>query len=132
MATKTRPCDERTRTGRLRKANEFYDAAQLIRRYATSDEELANAFVTLCIHAGIAAADVICCRALSKHAQGEDHKEAVGLLRSATPLTTLANDLDVLLGMKTRAGYGAESVTADDRKKAYRRATNLIERARLV
>jgi hypothetical protein len=32
------------------------------------------------VHAGVAAADVICCIALGKHAIGEDHHEARDLL----------------------------------------------------
>ena len=45
------------------------------------DGDLADAYVTLCVHAGIAAADVICCTALGKHATGDDHNHAVALLR---------------------------------------------------
>jgi hypothetical protein len=44
---------------------------------ADEDGEIADAYVTLCIHAGIAAADVICCIRIGEHATGEDHAEAV-------------------------------------------------------
>jgi hypothetical protein len=40
--------------------------------------------VTLCVHCGVAAADVICCMALGGHVQGEDHNEAVTQLSKAS------------------------------------------------
>ena len=42
----------------------------------------------------------------------------------------LGSDLRALLGMKNRAGYAAPPVTADDRKRAWRRAESLVEAAR--
>lgn len=41
---------------------------------------MTDAYVPLCVHAGIAASDVVCCAKLGEHAQGENHDEAVGLL----------------------------------------------------
>lgn len=60
--------------------------------------------MTLYVHAGIAAADAICARALGVHAKGQDHQEAIALLASVDK--EAAADLRVLLAMKTRAGYG--------------------------
>lgn len=48
--------------GRRRKAEGFMTAANIIDDLADDTADMADAFVTLCIHAGIAAADVICCR----------------------------------------------------------------------
>lgn len=45
---------------------------------ADENNEVADAYVTLCVHAGIAAPDVICCASLGEHAQGENHSEAIG------------------------------------------------------
>lgn len=42
----------------------------------------------------------------------------------------LGGDLRALLMMKTRAGYAAPPVSADQRKRAWRRAENLVEAAR--
>ena len=64
----------------MKKAEQFFEAAETIRELATDEAEVADAYVTLCVHAGIAAADVVCCIELGKHAQGEDHNEAVALL----------------------------------------------------
>ncbi len=49
---------------------------------ASGQDDLAEAYVTMCVHAGIAAADVICCWRLNVHHQGESHEEAVTLLRT--------------------------------------------------
>lgn len=75
MASRTKNCSERVRKGRLAKANEFLDAALLV------DEEMTDAAVNLYVLAGIAAADVICCAKLGKHAVGENHAEAILLLK---------------------------------------------------
>jgi hypothetical protein len=42
----------------------------------------------------------------------------------------LSGDLRALLQMKNRAEYGADPVSADQRKRAWRRAENLVEAAR--
>jgi hypothetical protein len=89
-----------------------------------------DAFVTLCVHAGIAAADVICCALLGLHASGESHHEAVALLRRAD--TKCASDLRVLLALKTKSGYSAESATAANALQARRAATRLVEKAEAV
>ena len=56
-------CDERTRRGRHDKMVQFNTAAEMIESIQ-DDQDLGEAFVTLCVHAGIAAADVICCSTL--------------------------------------------------------------------
>ena len=119
--------------GRLRKATEFLEAAELMRRHAREDEDLADAFVTLCVHAGIAAADVLCCRSLGQHSQGDDHSEALALLRKVRPDgVQYSNDLQALLSMKTRAAYDEEPVSSEQRSRALRRASRLVEAARLA
>jgi hypothetical protein len=123
---RTSPCTAETRRGRLRKANQFIDAATLIADKA----EVADAVVTLCIHAGIAASDVICCARLGQYAQGEDHSEAVVLLGKAD--SGSAKHLRLLLSMKTKAEYSHSSVTASDTKRAVRAAEALTETARRV
>ena len=85
--------------------------------------ERANTWVSVYILAGIAAADAICCRALGRHAQGDNHAEAVAMVRSVQPDGgELALALGALLGMKTKAGYGQEPVSAHDKVRAPRRA----------
>jgi hypothetical protein len=65
------PCTPEIRRGRLRKASQFIEAATIIADQAHQEADIADALVTLCVHAGIAAADVICCARLGQHAQGE-------------------------------------------------------------
>lgn len=131
MTSRVRQCDERTIAGRFQKAEQFLTAAETVRELADDEAEVGDAFVTLCVHAGIAASDVICCSALGHFVQGQDHNQAVAELSKVRPDgETLADDLRALLMMKTRAGYAAPPVKADQRKRAWRRAENLVEAAR--
>jgi hypothetical protein len=131
MSGRTKRCDAATSAGRLRKAEQFLEAAETIRDFAEDESGVGDAYVTLCIHAGIAAADTICCVALGVHAIGDDHHEAVMLLGKVRPGgPELARALGVLLGMKTRAGYSAAPVTAENRKRAQRQSERLVRAAR--
>lgn len=128
---KTRRCHEHDARARLVKAEQFLDAAETIRDLADDEADVGDALVTLCVHAGIAAADVLCCVALGEHAQADDHAQAVGLLARVAPDgSELSKSLGVLLGMKTKAGYSARTVSADDRKRALRSAQRLATAAR--
>lgn len=128
MKFRVQPCTAATVEGRLARAIEFFDSAEDERE---AHPERANAWVTHFILAGIAAADVICCRALGRHAQGDNHLQAVALLRSVQPDgPELSVALGVLLGMKTMAGYGERPVSAEDRARAPRRAKQLVDAAR--
>jgi hypothetical protein len=124
------PCTPEIRRGRLRKASQFIEAATIIADQAHQEADIADALVTLCVHAGIAAADVICCARLGQHAQGEDHTEAVALLSKADGGS--AKHLRVLLNMKTKAGYSHARATTTDAKRAVRAAEALVETARRV
>ena len=84
--------------------------------------------MTLCVHAGIAAADVICCARLGRHAQGDDHQEAVALLSEAD--RAQAKYLAVLLDLKTRSGASATPTSKTDQKRAGRAAAALVTAAR--
>jgi hypothetical protein len=131
MATRLRDCTEATVTGRLSKAGQFLEQAAAIRDLADDEDKVGDSFVSLCVLAGIAASDVLCCRALGHFVQGEEHQQAVGELSKVRPHgKQLSADLSVLLQMKSRAGYGALAVRADDRKRAWRKAESLVEAAR--
>lgn len=112
----------------MHKANQFIEAADIIRELADEHEDVTDAYVTLCVHAGIAAADVICCASLGEHAQGENHDEAIRLLANADK--DGAKHLRTLLKLKTKAGYSHTSATADEFKRAGRAAEMLVETAR--
>jgi hypothetical protein len=130
MATRIKDCDEGVATGRFRKAEQFLAAAHNVRNLADDEAEVGDVLVTLCVHAGIAASDVICCTALGHFVQGDDHNLAVAELSKVRPDgEKLGNDLRALLMMKTRAGYAAPPVTAEQRKRAWRRAEALVDAA---
>lgn len=67
MTTRTSKSDEATVIGRLRKAEQFMEAADTIHELADDERDVADAYVTLCVHAGIAASDAICGAALGEH-----------------------------------------------------------------
>lgn len=124
---RTRDCDAQTRRGRLRKANGFYQAAEDVAALNEAGEAN-DAVVTLHVHAGIAAADVLSCARLGKHSTGESHTEAVALL--ATVSQQQARHLATLLGMKTKAGYSHQPASDADVKRAIRAADQLVKAAR--
>lgn len=131
MATRVRSCDEAVAAGRLRKAEQFLEGASNLRDVAGDEAEFGDALVTLCVHAGIAASDVLCCRALGHFVQGDNHMQAVAELAKVTPGgKKLSKDLQALLQMKSAAAYGAPPISADQRRRAWRRAESLVEAAR--
>lgn len=128
--TRTRSADLEVARGRLVKARQFLDAAETVREFADDEAAVGDAIVTLYVHAGIAAADAICCQALGEHARGESHQEAVQLLKRVRPEgNELGNGLNALLGMKTRAAYGSEPVSGELRLRARRGAQRLVTAA---
>lgn len=120
------PCSTQVRAGRLVKAQQFLAAAELIEDAVSN--ETADAYVTLCVHAGIAAADVICCARIGRHAQGDNHAAATALLKKANAADS-AKRLEVLLSMKSKAGYAHLPSSATDVKRAGRAAKSLLEEA---
>lgn len=101
------------------------EAADPVALLADDAADVGDAYVTMCVHAGIAAADVICCKRLGEHSRGENHSAAVDLLRTADPES--AKQLSALLGMKTKAGYSALPVSTNDDKRAGRAAQALVD-----
>jgi hypothetical protein len=122
----TKRCTAAARAGRLAKARQFLLAAETIAT-VIDDQEIADAFVTLCVHAGIAAAEVNCCAKMGTYHSGENHNEAVALLGSVDQ--SAAKQLKALLDMKTRSGYSPLLTSAPDRKRAGRAAAALVATA---
>ncbi|HVK23751.1 MAG TPA: hypothetical protein VM677_20545 [Actinokineospora sp.] len=127
---RTQKCDAGIQRGRLHKARQFLEAAGLIHDLADGHEDVADAYVTLCVHAGIAASDVICCVRLGSHAQGENHGDGVGLLAKADQVA--AKHLATLLKLKTKSGYSHTMAAAEEFKRAGRAAEILVEHAHRV
>ncbi len=127
---RARHCTPQVREGRLAKANQFVAVARDVADLADQAKDVADAYVTLLVHAGIAAADVICCARLGEYAQGVDHNDAIALLKTAD--AAAARHLETLLKMKTRVGYGHTPASQEDLKKAQRAGDALIKAARAV
>ncbi len=121
---RTKKCTTATSLGRLKKAEEFLEDAELL----SSDRERRNSAATLYVDAGIAAADVICCKSLGEHAQGPDHGDAIALLGRVD--RNLSRDLAVLLWNKSLISYSARQIAEGEFKKIQRSATRLVEEAR--
>lgn len=68
-------CTEPTRRARPGKGEQFREAAAIIETLV-DEKDLIDAYVTLCVHAGIAAADVIRCARPGQHSSGPGHEEA--------------------------------------------------------
>jgi hypothetical protein len=49
---RTNPCDSVVRSGRMAKAEQFADAAAVVHEFASEAADIADAYVTLCVHAG--------------------------------------------------------------------------------
>lgn len=122
--SRTRKCTGQVSAGRLAKAVEFLDSAELL----ADDPSSRNAAASLFVEAGIAAADVICCRRLGEHAQGQDHNDAVLLLARADP--DLATCLRTLLTNKSKISYSSQMLPSSEFKKVQRAATQLTAAAR--
>lgn len=116
-----------TRAGRSRKANAFREAAELIEQFMNDGTDLRDAYVTMCVHAGIAAADVICMDALGEYYAGPSHERAAQLLAKVDAAS--AKHLTTLLGMKTKAGYSDVPVSNDQLARSKRAMDGLVDRA---
>ncbi|PZU36177.1 MAG: hypothetical protein DI573_14190 [Microbacterium sp.] len=117
--TRTRACAPSDRDGRRAQAEGFWRDAEDLAALATGSP---NTLVTLYVHAGIAAADAICCARLGEYSTSGNHSDAVALLTRAD--ATLAPALQRLISVKSAAGYGAISMSSqritDSRKAAER------------
>ncbi|WP_152365393.1 hypothetical protein [Microlunatus speluncae] len=111
-------------------AQQFSLAAELIEEFTGEPGEgtVNNAYVTLCVHSGIAAADVLCCARLGEYSRGEDHKAAVALLNKVDK--NLGNALARLLALKTAAGYQPFSLARQHVITARRQSELLLAAAR--
>lgn len=124
---KTVPADEHIRRVRLAKARQFKAVADDALELAPDGSDVADAVVTLLIHAGIAAADALCAKELQVHAKGDSHKDSTRLVSSINPAA--GQHLKRLLDMKTRAGYGHDPVSATQLQQAERSASFLLSLA---
>ncbi|MGH9024472.1 MAG: HEPN domain-containing protein [Acidimicrobiia bacterium] len=124
--TRTRPVNAAQAQAYVSKAGEYLSAAT-----SELDADRPIAATSLAIHAGINAADGVTGMRLGQRAAGQDHEEALVLLRTAGPDgTAVAKELARLLPMKTRAEYEPNEVSRADASKAVEHARRIVEVAR--
>lgn len=135
MATKgprTADCTPAQSRARLQQAEAFLMGADLVLSDDT-DTATPGVAAALAVLAGIAASDAACCAKLCKRPRGQDHAEAMKLVRTVVPHgEEIAKDLSRLLAAKDESHYG---VTLVDRTKARRLlgyARRITDRARDV
>jgi hypothetical protein len=129
---KTRDCAAGEARKRLAAARKFLEVAEI---YGDEDDpEGLRVAVANAVHAGIAAADAMCCARLGQHAVGDDHRAAADLVKGiGREGDEAAEALAVLLGIKNKAQYQTAGVGKSETTGAVRRARNLVELAdRLV
>ena len=82
------------------------------------------------ILAGIAASDAICGLVLGLRSSGDDHAQAISLLKQAThPSTKAANSLTRLLTQKTPVQYGADGISASYALELIKWARDIVTEA---
>ena len=104
---------------RLVDARQFLEAARLL--------DAPDVVATCAIHAAIAAADSITCRALGERSGDGNHRAAVDLLRRVDAV--LATALKRALDRKTQAGYASEDLSVADAQACVRWAEQLLQAA---
>ncbi len=114
------PCTTADARARLHDAEAFLDTAE-----SATDPD---AKATNAIHAGIAAADAVCCFALRERSADGTHAAALDLL--GTVDARLAATLARLLGRKQQAAYESRDVSVKDAATCMRQATTLVGAAR--
>ena len=86
MTPRTVKADDAVRRGRMTKAEQFAAAAVAVDMLADEAADIADAYATLCVHAGIAAADVICAARLGEYSRGRTTaRRSRCSLRSTSP-----------------------------------------------
>jgi hypothetical protein len=117
----------------LAQARLFLQTADQTARSQGQDATAPSVVAALAVLAGIAASDAACCAALGQRSRGQDHREALALLREVGENgPTMARNLGRLLEVKDEAHYGAINVTGQKATNALRQARSLIETAETI
>lgn len=125
---RTRPVSAAQVRAYVGKAEEYLSAAT-----AELGADRSIAATSLAIHAGLNAADAVSGVRLGVRAAGQDHDEAIGLLRTAgSDGMAVAKEFGRLLPMKTRAEYEPDEILKSDAARAVERARRIVEVARRV
>ena len=104
----------------MSKAREFFSSAEKLGELADPADPV-DAQVALYVQAG--------CAQLGEHANGQDHNEAIALLKQVDDKLALC--LSRILSLKTRTSYSSEPASRNHLKQAQRAAAQLLAGARL-
>ncbi len=108
---------------RATEARTFLDLARLAIDDARNG--YSNASASNAVLAGIAASDAICGHALQRAPQGQDHAEAVTMLKTVS--WGAAKHLKALVDAKSTARYGSSFITATRAKGLLNHAERLCD-----
>lgn len=123
--TRTQHCSREHARKRIQDARKFLEVAELV-----DDEPAvvsAGVSASLAVLAGIAASDAACCAALGLRSRGENHDEAVAVLRRVRGASDAANAPQRLLRIKNDAQYGLGTINKAKRQAALRHAGKLVD-----
>lgn len=125
---RTKTCTAADAKARLASARAFLDTAELVSQ--EQPDALRDVAVSNAVHAGMAAADALCCFYARKHSTGSDHDDAVAVLRTVRPVgQEAASSLKTLIGLKGKAQYLPTLPSRNEVKTALRQAQRLVEMA---
>lgn len=110
-------------------ARGFLHAAEIVDEFSDDVADAAAHVVgSLAVLAGIAAADAICGHALGRRSAGDNHDQAVVLVKTATTQgPEFARDLRRLLGAKGNVQYSPRVVTAATSRELMKYARRLVD-----
>lgn len=110
---------------RAEAARKFLEVAQMVAEEDETSYRLVCA--SLAVLAGIAASDAMCGHVLKVRPRGQDHHQAVDLLRTVRHAGPAAKALSALLDIKDTAHYGTGGLPADKTAHALRAAQTVVE-----
>lgn len=116
---RTTECTTADARSRLVDARAFLEVAEVA--------DNTDVVATNAIHAGIAAADVLCCLSLRERSTSSNHSDAVDLLRRVDD--ALSNALRRCLDLKTRAAYETRDLSAKAAALTVRQSALLVDAA---
>jgi hypothetical protein len=112
---------------RLKEARVYLAMAELAGSGNPAENKVAGSNAIL---AGIAAADAICGLVLGERSAGDDHAQAITLLKKAIhPSTKAATSLKRLLTQKTPVQYGADAISASEAADLIKWARDIVQEA---
>jgi hypothetical protein len=114
----------------------LYAATLMLGEHIGEDDDainLSGVAAATAVLAGIAAADAATCHRLGIRSRGQDHRQAVDLVKSVVPHgDLLAKDLDRLLDVKDSAQYGVIGVSEADARRTVEWARRMVANAKAV